>query len=42
MNSELLLDLMEKEVSQWKAVTKTLESKLIVRNSTLLQESEPT
>jgi len=38
---QLLLDLMDKEVSQWKAVTKTLDSKLIVRNSSILQESEP-
>lgn len=38
---QLLLDLMDKEVSQWKAVTKTLDSKLIVRNSSMLQESEP-
>jgi len=30
-----------KEVSQWKAVTKTLDSELIVRNSSMLQESEP-
>jgi hypothetical protein len=33
---------MDKEVSQWKAVTKTLDSKLIVRNSSILQESEHT
>jgi DNA-binding LacI/PurR family transcriptional regulator len=39
---QLLLDLIDKEVSQWKAVTKTLDSKLIVRNSSMLQESEPT
>jgi LacI family transcriptional regulator/LacI family repressor for deo operon, udp, cdd, tsx, nupC, and nupG len=38
---QLLLDLIDKEVSQWKAVTKTLDSKLIVRNSSMLQESEP-
>ena len=38
---QLLLDLMDKEVSQWKAVTKTLDSKLIVRNSSVLQEPEP-
>ena len=38
---QLLLDLIDKEVSQWKAVTKTLDSELIVRNSSMLQESEP-
>jgi LacI family transcriptional regulator/LacI family repressor for deo operon, udp, cdd, tsx, nupC, and nupG len=38
---QLLLDHIDKEVSQWKAVTKTLDSKLIVRNSSMLQESEP-
>ena len=38
---QLLLDLIDKEVSQWKAVTKTLDSELIVRDSSMLQESEP-
>lgn len=38
---QLLLDLMDKEVSQWKAVTKILDSELVVRNSSLVQESEP-
>ena len=38
---QLLLDLINKDVSQWKAVTKTLDSELIVRNSSMLQESEP-
>jgi len=39
---QLLLDLINKDVSQWKAVTKTLDSELIVRNSSMLLESETT
>jgi LacI family transcriptional regulator/LacI family repressor for deo operon, udp, cdd, tsx, nupC, and nupG len=39
---QLLLDLIDKDVSQWKAVTKTLDSELIVRNSSMLLESETT
>ena len=39
---QLLLELIDKDVSQWKAVTKTLDSKLIVRNSSMLLESETT
>ena len=39
---QLLLELIDKEVSQWKAVTKTLDSELIVRNSSMLLESETT
>jgi LacI family transcriptional regulator/LacI family repressor for deo operon, udp, cdd, tsx, nupC, and nupG len=33
---QLLLNLIDTEVSQWKAVTKTLDSKLIIRNSSML------
>jgi LacI family transcriptional regulator/LacI family repressor for deo operon, udp, cdd, tsx, nupC, and nupG len=33
---QLLLELIDTEVSQWKAVTKTLDSKLIIRNSSML------
>jgi DNA-binding LacI/PurR family transcriptional regulator len=36
-----LLDLIDKDVSEWKAVTKALDSKLIIRNSSMLQVSEP-
>ena len=39
---QLLLDLIDKDVSQWKAVTKTLDSELIVRNSSTLLASETT
>ena len=39
---QLLLDLIDKDVSQWKAVTRTLDSELIVRNSSMLLESETT
>ncbi len=39
---QLLLDLIDKDVSQWKAVTKTLDSELIIRNSSMLLESETT
>jgi len=39
---QLLLDLIDKDVSQWKAVTKTLDSELIVRNSSMLLASETT
>ena len=39
---QLLLDLIDKDVSQWKAVTRTLDSELIVRNSSMLPESETT
>ncbi|WP_353137960.1 substrate-binding domain-containing protein, partial [Pseudopedobacter sp.] len=31
---DLLFNLMNKDVSQWKAVTKTLDAELIIRNST--------
>lgn len=33
---QLVLDLMDKEVSQWKAITKILDSSLIIRNSSLI------
>jgi DNA-binding LacI/PurR family transcriptional regulator len=33
---QLLLELIDTEVSKWKAVTKTLDSKLIIRNSSML------
>lgn len=36
---QLVLDLMDKEVSQWKAVTKTLESSLIIRNSSYIPDN---
>lgn len=36
---QLILDLMDKEVSQWKAVTKTLDSSLIVRNSSYIPDN---
>jgi len=36
---QLLLDLMDKEVSQWKAVTKTLDSSLIIRNSSYIPDN---
>ena len=39
---QLLLELIDKDVSQWKAVTKTLDSELIVRNSSMLLASETT
>ncbi|WP_276347246.1 LacI family DNA-binding transcriptional regulator [Daejeonella sp. JGW-45] len=38
---QLLLELMDKEASQWKAITKTLDSSLIIRNSSVRLESEP-
>lgn len=34
---ELLLGLIDKDVSEWKAVTKTLDSELIVRNSSYIE-----
>lgn len=36
---QLVLDLMDKEVSQWKAVTKTLDSSLIIRNSSYIPDN---
>lgn len=36
---QLLLDLMDKDVSQWKAVTKILDSSLIIRNSSFIPDN---